>query len=169
MTDPQSTAHETSAPREQMTALSGDAQAVTEPEAPVHSPPGLRRDRPRVGAMMRSNETIDIGAAISVRNVTVSYDGKPVLRSVSFDVMQGEMVGIIGPNGAGKSTLMKAILGLEPLNAGSVRFFGAPIDQCRDRVAYVPQVEAVDWDFPVTVKDVVIMGRARRQIGRAHV
>lgn len=118
--------------------------------------------QPRVGALLRSQETIDIGAAISVRNATVSYDGRPVLRSVSFDVMQGEMVGIIGPNGAGKSTLMKAVLGLEPLNAGSVRFFGASIDDCRDRVAYVPQVEAVDWDFPVTVRDVVTMGRAHR-------
>ncbi len=116
----------------------------------------------RVGAHLRSHETIDIGAAISARNVTVSYDGRPVLRSVSFDVMQGEMVGIIGPNGAGKSTLMKAVLGLEPLNAGSVRFFGHTIEACRDRVAYVPQVEAVDWDFPVTVRDVVMMGRAHQ-------
>lgn len=115
-----------------------------------------------VGASIRAHETIDVGAAISARNLTVSYDGRPVLRSVSFDIMQGELVGIIGPNGAGKSTLMKAVLGLEPLNAGSVRFFGEPIDSCRDRVAYVPQVEAVDWDFPVTVRDVVAMGRARR-------
>jgi manganese/zinc/iron transport system ATP- binding protein len=100
--------------------------------------------------------------AINVSNVTVSYDGRPVLRSVSFSITPNQMVGVIGPNGAGKSTLMKAILGLVPLNTGQISFFGEPIQTCRDRIAYVPQTEAVDWDFPVTVLDVVMMGRARR-------
>jgi len=99
---------------------------------------------------------------IEVNNLTVSYQGRPVLRSVSFHANSGEMVGIVGPNGAGKSTLMKAILGLIPTDHGSALFFREPIDRIRRRVAYVPQTEAVDWDFPVTVRDVVLMGRYGR-------
>lgn len=100
--------------------------------------------------------------AISVYNVTVAYNSRPVLRSVSFDVSSGQMVGIIGPNGAGKSTLMKAILGLQATDCGIVTVFNESITRCRSRVAYVPQIEAVDWDFPVRVLDVVMMGRSRR-------
>ena len=96
---------------------------------------------------------------LTVQQLTVSYHGKPVLRSVSFHVQPGQMLGIIGPNGAGKSTLMKAMLGLTPIDQGSVSFFGEPINRARHRIAYVPQTEAVDWDFPVTVRDVVLMGR----------
>lgn len=101
------------------------------------------------------------GAAlpISVRNVMVSYDGRPVLRSVSFDVPPSQMVGVIGPNGAGKSTLIKAILGLTRIDQGRVEIFGRPASAMKKRIAYVPQAEAVDWDFPVTVFDVVLMGR----------
>jgi len=89
----------------------------------------------------------------------VAYDGRPVLRSVSFDVPRGTIMGIVGPNGAGKSTLLKALLGLVRLDYGVIEVFGNPIEQMRDRIAYVPQTEAVDWDFPVTVFDVVLMGR----------
>jgi manganese/zinc/iron transport system ATP- binding protein len=71
-------------------------------------------------------------------------------------------VGVVGPNGAGKSTLLRAILGLIPLDSGSVEIGGRTIEQARQRVAYVPQTEAVDWDFPVTVLDVVLMGRYGR-------
>ena len=99
---------------------------------------------------------------ISVRNVTVAYGQKPVLRSVSFDVPHGQLVGVVGPNGAGKSTLLRAILGLIPLDSGCVEIAGQPIGRCRNRIAYVPQTEAVDWDFPVTVLDVVLMGRYGR-------
>ena len=100
--------------------------------------------------------------AIRVHNVTVAYNGRPVLRSVSFDVLSGQMVGIIGPNGAGKSTLMKAILGLQATDNGTVAVFNESIARCRSRVAYVPQIEDVDWDFPVRVLDVIMMGRSRR-------
>lgn len=100
--------------------------------------------------------------AISVQNVTVTYENRPALRSVTFDVQRGELIGIIGPNGAGKSTLLKAVLGLTDLDGGAVRFFGESIERCRQRVAYVPQTSAVDWDFPVTVLDVVQMGRYGR-------
>ena len=98
---------------------------------------------------------------ILAEGLTVAYDARPVLRSVSFRVEPGEMVGIIGPNGAGKSTLLKCLLGLITPDYGQVALFGKPIRQMRQAVAYVPQTEAVDWDFPVTVKDVVMMGRAQ--------
>jgi manganese/zinc/iron transport system ATP- binding protein len=101
-------------------------------------------------------------AVIAVRGLTVSYGHKPVLRSVSFDVPAGNLVGIVGPNGAGKSTLLRAMLGLIQPDSGSIRIGGMAVDQCRDRLAYVPQTEAVDWDFPVTVLDVVLMGRYGR-------
>ncbi len=97
-------------------------------------------------------------APIEVVNAMVAYDGRPVLRSVSFTAPKGKLVGIVGPNGAGKSTLLKAILGLVRLDSGTVRVFGLPLKNIRRRVAYVPQTEAVDWDFPVTAMDVVLMG-----------
>jgi len=99
---------------------------------------------------------------LSVRGLTVSYGGRPVLRSVSLDVPPRQLVAIVGPNGAGKSTLLRAILGLIPSDGGTVLIFGRPIDEARGRIAYVPQTEAVDWDFPVTVFDVVLMGRYAR-------
>jgi len=103
-----------------------------------------------------------LASPISVRGLTVSYGQKPVLRAVSFDVSRGKLVGIVGPNGAGKSTLLKAMLGLIQPDAGTVLIEGRPASQCRERVTYVPQTEAVDWDFPVTVFDVVLMGRYGR-------
>lgn len=99
---------------------------------------------------------------VSVRGLTVSYGQRPVLRSVTFDVTAGQLVGVVGPNGAGKSTLLKAILGLVEPDAGTVFLNGQPAASCRNCVAYVPQTEAVDWDFPVTVFDVVLMGRFGR-------
>lgn len=100
--------------------------------------------------------------AVHADALTVAYDERPVLRSVSFTVSPGELVGVIGPNGAGKSTLLKCLLGLIRPDYGSVSVFGDPATEGRRHVAYVPQTEAVDWDFPVTVRDVVLMGRARR-------
>ncbi|NIP86725.1 MAG: ATP-binding cassette domain-containing protein [Planctomycetales bacterium] len=96
---------------------------------------------------------------IQVRNLTVAYEGRAVLRSVSFALSPHALTGIIGPNGAGKSTLLRAILGLLPLDGGKVEIFGRPVEQVRDRLAYVPQKQTIDWDFPVTVLDVVLMGR----------
>jgi len=97
--------------------------------------------------------------AIQVRNLTVSYGPKPALLDVSFMIYSGELVGIIGPNGAGKSTLMKAILGFVKRDIGDVYVFGKPVEQTRGMVAYVPQRGTVDWDYPVTVYDVAMMGR----------
>jgi ABC-type Mn2+/Zn2+ transport system ATPase subunit len=97
--------------------------------------------------------------AIEVRNLTVSYGPSPALLDVSLTIEPGQLVGVIGPNGSGKSTLIKAILGFVRPDFGEVRLFGQPADQAKGRVAYVPQRGSVDWDFPVTVREVALMGR----------
>lgn len=101
--------------------------------------------------------------ALELHDLTVSYAKKPVLYGVDVQVPQGALVGIIGPNGAGKSTMIRAIMGLTPVSSGWVRIFGGPFEQNRHRVGYVPQREHVDWDFPVNVMDVVLMGRYGRR------
>jgi manganese/zinc/iron transport system ATP- binding protein len=97
-------------------------------------------------------------AVLDVHDVTVAYHRKPVLWDIDLTLDEPSLVGIIGPNGAGKSTLIKAILGLVPLASGSVSVLGQPIDKQRRLIGYVPQRESVDWDFPVDVLDVVLMG-----------
>ena len=100
--------------------------------------------------------------ALEVNGLWAGYPGKPpALEDVSFVVPEGEMVGLVGPNGAGKSTLFKAILGVVRPLLGEVRVFGRPVSETRADVAYTPQVEEVDWEFPVSVRDVVLMGRWR--------
>ncbi|WP_353186366.1 metal ABC transporter ATP-binding protein [Parapedobacter lycopersici] len=96
---------------------------------------------------------------LEVHDLTVSYARKPVLWGIDFTLPAGSITGIVGPNGAGKSTLLKAIMGLIPLSSGYVKLFGEPLDIVRNRISYVPQRESVDWDFPVSVLDVVLMGR----------
>jgi manganese/zinc/iron transport system ATP- binding protein len=95
---------------------------------------------------------------LSVYDLTVAYHRKPVLWDVSVDLPAGKLVGVVGPNGAGKSTLIKAVLELVPAASGRVLVFGKPYRKNRHRVGYVPQRESVDWDFPVSVLDVVAMG-----------
>ncbi len=95
---------------------------------------------------------------LDVHDVTVAYHRRPVLWDVDLTLDEPRLVAIVGPNGAGKSTLLKAILSLVPLASGSVRLFGQPLDAVRGRIGYVPQRESVDWDFPVNVLDVVLMG-----------
>jgi manganese/zinc/iron transport system ATP- binding protein len=97
--------------------------------------------------------------ALEVHDLTVSYHRKPVLWNIDLAVPEGKLVGIIGPNGAGKSTLIKAVMGLLPLSSGWVQVYGRPVEEMRGRIAYVPQRESVDWTFPVTAIDVVLMGR----------
>ncbi|HEU4657751.1 MAG TPA: metal ABC transporter ATP-binding protein [Capillimicrobium sp.] len=99
--------------------------------------------------------------ALEVRRLTVSYGGRPVLWDVDASFPAGRLSAIVGPNGAGKSTLLKACLGLVPSDAGQALVLGEPARRALDRVAYVPQREAVDWDFPATVREVVEMGRYR--------
>lgn len=97
--------------------------------------------------------------AVEFHDLTVSYDKKPVLWNIDMTLPYGALIGIIGPNGAGKSTLIKAAMGLLPLGSGYVRMFDQHLDTVRHRVSYVPQRESVDWDFPTSVLDVVMMGR----------
>jgi len=97
--------------------------------------------------------------AVEFHDLTVSYDKKPVLWNIDMTLPKGAITGIIGPNGAGKSTLIKAAMGLLPLGSGYVRMFDQKLDNVRRRVSYVPQRETVDWDFPTSVMDVVLMGR----------
>ena len=96
---------------------------------------------------------------LEVHDLTAGYHKKPVLWGIDLKVPKGKLVGIVGPNGAGKSTLIKAAMGLVPPSSGWVKIFGKSYTENRRRVGYVPQRESVDWDFPVTVMDVVIMGR----------
>ena len=96
---------------------------------------------------------------LEIHDLTVSYSRKPVLWNVDLTLPEGQLIGVIGPNGAGKSTLIKAVMGLVPLSSGWVQLFGQELDTVRKRVAYVPQRESVDWDFPASVMDVVLMGR----------
>jgi manganese/zinc/iron transport system ATP- binding protein len=99
--------------------------------------------------------------ALEVRRLSVSYGSQPVLWDVDATFPAGALSAIVGPNGAGKSTLLKAALGLVPSEGGQALVLGEPARRALDRVAYVPQREAVDWDFPATVREVVEMGRYR--------
>lgn len=96
--------------------------------------------------------------ALETHDLTVTYHKRPVLYGVDVSVPEGNLVGIIGPNGAGKSTFIKSIMGVIPSSGGWVRVFGKPLKESLHRVGYVPQRESVDWDFPVTVMDVALMG-----------
>lgn len=97
--------------------------------------------------------------ALEIHDLTVAFDRKPVLWSIDLTIPQGKLVGIIGPNGAGKSTLIKSVMGLLPLSSGYCKLFNEELKDVRFKVSYVPQRESVDWDFPVSVMDVVLMGR----------
>ena len=99
---------------------------------------------------------------LEIHDLTVAYQKRPVLWGVDVVVPAGKLVGILGPNGAGKSTLIKAAMGLLPVSGGWVKVFGKPVSQQLSRIGYVPQRESVDWDFPVSVMDVVLMGRYGR-------
>jgi ABC-type Mn2+/Zn2+ transport system ATPase subunit len=101
-------------------------------------------------------------AHLVVENITVAYGGKAALHDVNFCVPVGTRVAVIGPNGAGKSTLFKALAGLLPLRSGTISIHGFPLGHHEDCVAYIPQREEVDWQFPVTVSEVVSMGRYGR-------
>lgn len=110
---------------------------------------------------------------LEIRALNVAYQSKLVLWDAELSIQPGRTTAIVGPNGAGKSTLIKAALGLIPVASGEVLFFGGPFSKMRGRVAYVPQRESVDWDFPVTARDVVAMGLYRKigwclPVGKSH-
>ena len=102
---------------------------------------------------------VEPAPAIEVYDLTVAYRETPVLWDIDLTVPRGVLMAIVGPNGAGKSTLIKTILGLVPAAAGQVLVHGRPYEEQRRLVAYVPQRGSVDWDFPTSVLDVVMMGR----------
>lgn len=96
--------------------------------------------------------------ALEVNDLSVAYHDRVVLKQANLCVPEGEVIALLGPNGAGKSTLLKACMGLLPTLAGEVKFFGSSLTQVRARVGYMPQAAEVDWDFPTTVLDTVVMG-----------
>ncbi|NNC95741.1 MAG: metal ABC transporter ATP-binding protein [Chitinophagales bacterium] len=100
--------------------------------------------------------------ALEVHDMTVSYDRRPVLWGVDFSIPKGHLTCVLGPNGSGKTTLIKAIMDLVPKNSGYAKIFDQDIDDVRDKVSYIPQRGSVDWDFPASVMDVVLMGRYKK-------
>lgn len=100
-----------------------------------------------------------MNAVVEVNNLSVSYDGTKVFDDISFSVNSQQIIGIIGPNGAGKSTLIKAIMGFVSIDRGNIKIINKPIDKARKKIAYVPQRNTIDLDFPALVEDVVMMGR----------
>ena len=101
-------------------------------------------------------------SALRLSGVSAGYGDGAVLQDVTLALPPGSVTAVIGPNGSGKSTLLKAILGLTPTVSGDVTLGDRPVQEQRHRVAYVPQREAVDWTFPVSAQQVVLMGRYRR-------
>jgi len=104
-------------------------------------------------------------ARLEIDHIRVRYGERIVLEDISFQVPHGHRIAVVGPNGAGKSTLFKAMVGLIPLSQGKILIHGRPLGDHRDCVAYVPQREEIDWKFPVTVADVVMMSRFGRYRG----
>jgi manganese/iron transport system ATP-binding protein/manganese/zinc/iron transport system ATP- binding protein len=98
-------------------------------------------------------------SAFSIRNLTVNYGTVPALLDISLELPKGHLIGVIGSNGSGKSTLVKAMLGFLKPDVGSISVLGQNVTHSKNRIAYVPQRREVDWDFPVTVREVAVMGR----------
>jgi manganese/iron transport system ATP-binding protein len=109
-------------------------------------------------------KSIDMNSstAINITNIGVYYRTQEALRDVNCTIKPGRITGIFGPNGAGKSTLMKALLGLVPMSIGQVLYKNQPLMQQLEKVAYVPQRSQIDWNYPATVWDVVMMGRVKK-------
>lgn len=137
--------------------FSGGAEAIRRRQADaIHE---QRLAQARLGIM---SGVSDSQSGLVLRDVSAGYGAGVVLQDVDLAIPPGTLVGVIGPNGSGKSTLLKAILGLAPVTTGTVLLDGGPVAEQRDRLAYVPQREAVDWSFPVSAEQVVMMGRYPR-------
>lgn len=121
--------------------------------------------RPFVSAIQGVTEPARVTAQqndITVSHLQVKYRSVEALRDINFVAQPGRLIGVLGPNGAGKSTLIKAMLGLIPSVSGNVLYGGKPLQNQLERVAYVPQRSQIDWTYPATVWDVVMMGRVRQ-------
>lgn len=104
---------------------------------------------------------------LELHNLTVTYQNKPAIWNVDFLLPKGKMIGVIGPNGSGKTTTLKSVMDLVKISSGHVKIFGKDLHEVRHKIAYVPQRSTVDWDFPASVLDVVLMGRyGKRSIFR---
>ena len=113
-------------------------------------PPGLEHlHRPDPGAP----------PAVEFRGISAGYNGTPVVHDVNLRVMPGDFVGLLGPSGSGKTTLLRTVLGAVDVLAGNLLMNGQPANGRRHRAGYVPQLETIDWNFPVTVEEAVMMGR----------
>ena len=113
--------------------------------------------------LMTTEETNTEQAVIAIRDLWAGYDGEHVLEDINLTIYKRDFVGLIGPNGGGKTTLIKVLLGLLPPTRGSVRVMGQPVKSGRRYIGYVPQTVEVDRDFPISVWDVVRMGRLGRR------
>lgn len=96
---------------------------------------------------------------IEIKTLSCGYGGAPVLSNVTLDIYPGDFVGFLGPSGSGKTTLLRAILGSTNIYNGEILIDGIPTSIKRPRIGYVPQIQTIDWNFPVTVEEVVLMGR----------
>lgn len=101
---------------------------------------------------------------VDITGVTCGYDGHPVLTDITLKIMPGDFIGLLGPSGSGKTTLLRTILGAVPIYAGEVKVDGVATSRRKPRTGYVPQLETIDWNFPVTVEEVVMMGRTMSNI-----
>ncbi len=123
----------------------------------------LNRDRPSRATAYHQHGCVDATIhPIQISGLTVRYRDTEALANIDLTVQPGRLVGIFGPNGAGKSTLLKAMVGLIPTVQGTVKFGSTALVDHRDRLAYVPQRAQVDWSYPATVWDVVMMGRVQK-------
>lgn len=105
---------------------------------------------------------VNLSTTINITSLSVNYRAQKALLDINCIIKSGRITGIFGPNGAGKSTLMKAILGLVPRNSGEVLYKNQPLIQQLEKVAYIPQRSQIDWNYPATLWDVVMMGRVKK-------
>ena len=111
---------------------------------------------------LSTKNSADILTQINITYLSVNYRTQEALRDINCTIKPGKITGIFGPNGAGKSTLMKALLGLAPIKNGQIIYQNQPLTQQLEKIAYVPQRSQIDWNYPATVWDVVMMGRVKK-------
>ncbi len=110
--------------------------------------------------MDQHSSSLNSSTILSVRELSASYLGKTALWNINFQMKRGHILGIIGPNGSGKSTLLKSIVQLNERDTGEIKYFGSDdFESCAQKIAYLPQRESLDWNFPIKVIETVVMGR----------